>query len=426
MKAKLFRLAAISAGCAIGVILVALAGAYWYANFEEKGNAADAAEAAPAHPGLNTFGDSITCGVGVTTEVQSYVTLMAPSFGGTLTNYCKRGDQAVDMTVNKVYPNIARTSSTPAATILIGTNDANLAGIGTNIETIYNRSLSASIAWLAIPRANKVFGQDAACVHTSGDWSADNAVVSGVGEQSTTHGSVLTCTASTNSTGVMYVAYRAFNKNGGTLSVTIDGKTPANDSTLAAYGPGGQAITTQNGATHSIFLARYTGLAAGNHTFVFTVTSATGAGNVNSIMWIGSPYTVTESDTYVYVGGVLAQRNDAHSAETAEYNADASSDAMILAGDGLPVIFVAIRNWVNTGIDMGADSPLPWPAEPIPCLTSPDLGLHPSNCGMAHLAGAFLNALNACKPPRTHQRLRSYWSRLSGVLRRIGGRPANP
>ena len=51
--------------------------------------------------------------------------------------------------------------------------------------------------------------------------------------------------------------------------------------------------------------------------------------------------------SYVYQAGVTKQRQDGNSAATAQYNSDALTVVNTLAGDGLKVVFVPVRNFVN-------------------------------------------------------------------------------
>jgi hypothetical protein len=343
--------------------------------------------------GVNSFGDSITVGTGVTISVgNEYYNWMKGTFGGVDTNYGITATQAADMT-NTVYTHILNTSSSPATTMLIGTNDASLAGVGANKEYIFNRALSSAAAWSAIPHTSMVWGQDAGCVK-SGTWVADNTFVTGVAEKSTTNGSTLTCTITVGSSGVAYVAYRAIDSNGGTMSVTIDGSTPGNDSTLTATGPGGQCICANGGATQTEFLARYSGLSVASHVFVFTVTSATSASNVNSLIWVGTTFTVTSSTPRVYVGGVIPQQNDTSSAATKEYNLDVSGDIAVLRADGLPIDFVDVRGYINSGNDFNGGSAPGFPAIPsiVTCPASSSNPLHPGDCGHIHIGQAFMYA----------------------------------
>lgn len=348
---------------------------------------------AQAPAGVNTLGDSITVGFGVSNPtVNGYAYLMAPSFGGTMTQYAVSGDQSADQNWVQAYPKIANTGSVPAVTILIGTNDANHAGTGTNVEFTFNRTLLSMSAWLAIPRSAKVFAQDSACTKT-GSWSAENSPTSGVGEVSNTLGDSISCVVPVNSSGVLYANWSESDGTGGTMSVTIDGSTPGNDATFASTPPGGSCICTQNSTTQAVFLARYTGLSTGNHTIKLTVTSATSGSSPNYPMWFGSPFTTSSSTPQVYVGGVIYQENDTDSTATSEYNSDVATDATTLAGDGLPVVYVNVRNYVNSSTDMQAGSPLPPPIAAGSCAASTSPGLHPNNCGMEHLALAFESAL---------------------------------
>jgi hypothetical protein len=313
---------------------------------------------------LHTFGDSITYGTGATSRTVDYVSLLSADMNAGLTDYGISGEQACDMGDSEVFPNEnpASTTRNMIYTVMIGTNDAEVKGVG-SYESVFNTCEQAEIAWLAIPSQYKVFGQSSGNT-TTGTWANDNTYQTGIGIQSTTNGSTLAVPITTTS-GPVYIWYRIQDGNAGTFSYNIDGGS--NVSANAFTSP---TIATQNGGTRSVALARITGVSAGTHTINFTVTSATGAGNIVSILAVGTTAIASYQAPKVFVGGVLRQQNDNISATTAEYNLDVANNVSLLAGDGLAVYFVNVRNYANSTTDMYD-------------------GYHPNNAGHSHLRDAF-------------------------------------
>jgi hypothetical protein len=350
-------------------------------------------------PGLTGLGDSYTVGLGGSPD---YLDLIAPNFGGTETNLGVSGDLAIDIAWNVVYTgnSLWNTAGTSVdKTLMVGLNDADYYGVGSK-EVIYTQSLQAIIALMAIPRSDLVFGQDSGCVPTGtwDNWTMPSA--NGMGKHSDTNGSVLTCTVTANSKGIIYVAYYASDHNTGTMAVKIDGSTPGSNATLTAGYAGGSNIESPNGTSQTYWLARYAGLTPGSHTFTFTVTSATGSSQLDNVVaWLGGPFTVTPQNLTVYAAGVVYQQNNTNGTATAQYNSDAQTAIQQLQNDGLPVQWVNIRAYLNSSTDYNGGTPAA-PSMPSTartpgvlistCVVSNDLPLHPGNCGHAHIAEAFI------------------------------------
>jgi len=81
---------------------------------------------------------------------------------------------------------------------------------------------------------------------------------------------------------------------------------------------------------------RVTGIAAGTHSIVITVTSATSASNQVGIWAVGTvPNLPYSGQDQVFDGGVIRQQSDANAAATLAYNNDSQADAALVAADGL-------------------------------------------------------------------------------------------
>ncbi len=310
------------------------------------------------------FGDSITYGAGATVPANQYTNLLAAGEGTVMTDRGIPGALACDMGDLQIFANEnPAATANPIYTVLIGTNDANTKGTG-SYEAVFNTCHQAALAWLAIPRSTKVLGQDAACV-ASGTWVNDDTYQTGIGIKSTTIASALACTITTTG-GNLYAWYRIIDSNGGTFTYSLDGGTAV--SATASTTP---AIAAQNGGTQGVALIRIPGVASGSHTLTFTVTSATNAGNVVSILGVGTVSGLRQFQApRVFVGGVVRQASDTKASTTAAYDADAKANVTLLASDGLFVKFVDVRAYINIATDMFD-------------------GLHPNDTGHGHLRDAF-------------------------------------
>jgi hypothetical protein len=284
------------------------------------------------------YGDSITaCFVVGTTGC--YPFLLAPQILGSPTAiptlFAYSGDQGCDAT-NVIFNRSSRAlGSTELDTLMISTNDAWVKGPG-SYEAVFNTCQQAAISWLSVPLQNKRTAANF-CPQPAG-WSQDKTYSEVIGLSSTTNGASITWPSlTTPANGVIYIWYRIIDGNGGQFSYTVDGGAPsyALNTTIPS-------IATQNGGTQSVALLRITGLSAGAHTVVTKVVSATGAGNVVSILGIATPQ-VAATLLPVYVSGTPYQLNDQDSIATATYNTDIQNNILLLQSDGLNPVFVNVR-----------------------------------------------------------------------------------
>ena len=286
--------------------------------------------------------------------------------------------QACDITNSETFLYDNTTADNNAIyTMLIGTNDANSEGTGA-YEPIFQGCHKAAISWIAV--SNKFAANSTNCTDT-GTWTAITGwSASANGEYSTASGSTKSCTINTSG-GPLYAWYYNQDSSGGTFTYSVDGgaTTPLTTATNPAIN------TVQLHKTYGWNLLRVPGLAAGSHTIKFVVTSATSASNP---VYIGAIGTTSPQATYgaphVYVGGIPRQNGDANSATTSAYNADALADVNLLAGDGLAVYFVNVRNYLCTSVVSGV------------CYNSSGIAdmadsLHPNNVGHNDLKQAWEN-----------------------------------
>jgi hypothetical protein len=303
-----------------------------------------------------SYGDSITYGAAASTTAKQYNSLIASDLSAVLTNRGVGSTQACDMAQNIMSSDNPPDSQAPLQTALIGTNDAFVKGSGP-YEAVYKSCHTASLAWMAIPSSQKTAAQS--CTQ-SGYWEADTTYLPGIAARSYTPGDTLSCSV-TSYGGPIYLWYRVTDSNPGAFTYSVDGG-PAQAVNSSSSIP----IATWVGGVDGVFVIRVPGLAAGPHTVLVTVTSSSvsilAVGSLNPVAQLGAPE--------VFAGGVLRQIYDGDATWTAAYDADAAADVALLSGDGLPVYFVPVRNFVNADTEM-ADA------------------FHPNDTGHLHLRDAF-------------------------------------
>lgn len=306
----------------------------------------------PGSTSLVTYGDSITAGVGATTQPQAFADLLQTDMAAApLNNFGDSGAFACDVTTLELLQNnvggtwTIPTARAPITTLMIGTNDANTKGVGSYETNVYKPCHQATIAWAAIPATSKVLASSAGCVQT-GTWASDSTYAAGNAIKSTTNGSTLSCSITTNG-GVLYAWYGLADTYTGTFTYSLDGGAAVSVNSFTSPAIAGLGTT-------GTALIRLTGVASGSHTLAFTVTSATGANAAVSIIGVGTTPSAQQwfGAPAVYVAGVLQQQNNAAAAATAAYNADAQADVTLLQGDGLNVRFVDVRSYVNSATQM--------------------------------------------------------------------------
>lgn len=318
----------------------------------------------------NSFGDSISSGTGAAPASASFVNLIAADSNAVVNNLAISGEMACDMGQNEIF-NLTPLSLTSNSfnTMMVGTNEAAQKGVGT-YEAVYKNCHQSELAWLAVPASYKVYAQNAACVQ-AGTWAVDSSIITGIAEKSTTNGSTLTCSVPTYG-GAVYLWYQQKDSNGGVFTYAVDGGSAVSVNAFTS-----PAIATGNGGTLGIGYVRLTGIASGTHSIVFTVTSATSASNIVSIYSVGTaPQLYYANQNTVFSSGLIPEESLANNAATLAYDADAQADALLLAGDGLPIRFAPIQPYF-TAMCPGATSA---------CMFN---SLHPNNAGHELIHEAF-------------------------------------
>jgi hypothetical protein len=270
------------------------------------------------------------------------------------------------------------TSNSPKVWFEGGANNALLETVTTGSINNFSLEYAAAIAWIETPLADKVYASSAVA---GGTWTTAGLLIldpsnTGHALQTATNGNTLTFSIPADGTfsGITY--YAPASANGGTFTYSIDGVLQTDicsgTTTFANTGCNGVAVINAQGAFYQQFP-----VAAGTHTGVVKVTSATAAGNVVYILDAGvSPATKTGLPIMI-TSGVLRQRADAMSASTLAF--DSAQAAVVTAYQPWAnIIRVDVRGGtlpgVNTTTDFDATSVCPGGSSPV----------HPNSCGFQH------------------------------------------
>jgi hypothetical protein len=349
----------------------------------------------PTIPGVNAFGDSITCGYGdpsyssdpaspnLLGPYSGPIAVLASGLRGTSQNFCHTGDQAADLVYNKLLNNIIPFGGLMKPTVLfIGTNDANHCGATTGCENNYQYALQAAVGWAGVPDGNKIYAQT--CPGTG--WTADTTLITGVKTlplYSNTASAISTCSAVTTGTTIQW-AWVANTTALACGSLYMDG---VSIDTECSYGFNSTSVATQNGTVGTLFLKNLT-VAAGSHVFTVKHDSSTGGSNYFEWAWIGLPTAAnlnpdgtTAKMPGVVVVGVPYQWQNANSATTSAYDTIAQNVVTAMAAAGINVQYASSRTNINyndaTQWDCGTSNP----------------NLHPCRKGAAILAYNILQSL---------------------------------
>jgi len=302
-------------------------------------------------------GDSITMGylstgvAGQTYLPGAYDSLLAGDERATLSALGQIGYQACDLGAKWVFNNdaIASPDNNPIYTLLVGTNDANNKGVGAYETGVYKPCHQAIIAWDAL--ANKFPATNAAhggiCTNT-GTWTynpgggGSNWIIPN--DYTYTNGSAKSCPITTYGGPIYFWYYTQDTLTTAQFTYSVDGSSAT---TVNGYST--PAIAAASGVNYGWQLARIP-VSAGTHTIVFTSTGPTNSSTSPiEILAIGTPPAQPYyGGPRVFVAGVPRANGDTNSATFAAYNADAQADVNLLAGDGLNVSFVNVRNYLCT------------------------------------------------------------------------------
>lgn len=314
------------------------------------------------HQSLSDYvalGDSITYGAYIADPAQRYPTILAQSLNLNLLNVAVPGYDSCDVMPTEALPySIGNNRSTnPLYSLLIGTNDLAIYGIGAH-KQLFNLCHQAALTWLGVPRPNKILIGDAAATTTAGAWTgaAFNTL------STNTPGSTLRFSLTTAGSPA-YLWYSIQTAASGSFTVSVDGGTPTS---LTPTGASGLGV-----ATSSYALLRIP-VTAGTHTF--DIADQTGT---VTILGMGSP-PIAAGPT-ILAGDVPNQINGDTSG-IAAYTADIQANIALLQGDGLDIRFVRTEQAM-----------LATPAEMVD-------SKHPNALGLSELAAAFGAAISPSAP----------------------------
>ena len=344
------------------------------------------------YPGLITFGDSICQYTGATSTSLGFVSLLESQTGGALQNYCVSGyliqSEPGQMYANSGVPSQIGAPASPTAS----NNPINLEQGGKNDATLCTGDAEcigrsqASLYTVLSHRGTNNLVLPGSCT-TSGTWATDS--LNPLGKASSTNGSTMDCSVTTYGASAIGIAYRVYNGNAGTASVTIDGisQTP-----ISAAASGSLMASTYL----YVFTNMYT-VAAGTHTVHIAVTSSTGGGNLISIQdMVGNPNPAIDYFSPPNIGSmeVIPYSGDTPypNTWTTQVNAMKQSTVTTLEGYGYNVQWLPITNvpCVNgvSGCTGGfnktayiANQPGTKDPDGLSCAGDTSDTVHPNNCG---------------------------------------------
>jgi hypothetical protein len=318
-----------------------------------------------------TFGDSITYGVGASDSAHSYAELLADAKGWTsYTNYGVSGAQAWDQADQIFARDIA---AGVISTYMIGANDERIYGAVDYKIGVFGNAHLAELVWLATLHAKKVLAADAT---TTGTWDAPG-VYGGRLLRSFDVGAKKTFTAYGRT---VYAVLMQQEANTSTQRVTVDGRV------MGVYSTQTAGLATQNGRGFGPRLVRIPGLTDGPHTVEVENVTADGSNPGYFLFGAGSAGGTAGAGPSVFVGNITRQSaagyaaNGGSDATVALYNDVIARNVRLLQEDGLNVGLVDVSSRVDT-------------------TNMPD-GIHPNDAGHAQIRDAFVEGMNPLLQPR--------------------------
>lgn len=314
------------------------------------------------------FGDSLGAAVGASSTALGYVGRIGTYLGITPINSSVSGDQTADQAVY-VYGTTISNNTYQLSTLQLGSNDVAVY-TSTDQKANFKAIHYALETYLAIPDINKIKGQGSSVPTYGGTWANSSLYGGSIGKVSATNGS--TATFSVNGT-VAYIGYTMEDGNTGTASYTVDGGAPV---AFNCYGQAGSTVLTSHGQAYAPALLRITGLSAGSHTIVITVTSATAAGNKVYFDWAagnGNLYPNAGKPT-VLIANIPQRFNQS---TLPLYSAIVEDNVANLIADGINVKLVPIQDVLNQSTN-----------------ENPAFGSHPNDLGYAVIYNVYRSVIN--------------------------------
>ena len=377
--------------------------------------------------GINVNGDSIagstgttSTGVGNIALYNGFAQLLRNPVGGTFQELGASGDQAADGNLKWIYRVINPQGSgiDPVMVSELGTNDAIQYLGDANKQIIFQRVMLGSLVNAALPQTSKKFAQT--CTLAGGFAASTATPFSTMAVTSTTIGSTVSCvTNSPKANDTLYVVYQIKDTNPGTFTVSLDG-VPQNDpfngtTTWNAFGDGGALIHTANNANSAYVAARFTGVSSGNHTILFTVTSATSAANIVEVEYVGAAPVAAAGNPIVYSVSPNQQNSGSAGAPfVAAYQGFIQTIDTNLTSDGLNVTYI------NTSAAL-LSSPLCGNGVQATMFTNCYTdNVHPNNLGHSVMANTILAVI-----PASLQLGVTTWNKLQPLQNFVAANSAN-
>lgn len=222
-------------------------------------------------------------------------------------------------------------------------------GFFTGHRTDTNSCRLAGLTWMAIPKENKVYGQNSTSCVATGTWSNDNSYGGIYGITSSTNLDSLACTITTNG-GPIYGWYQMRGNNGGTFTYNLDGGPTLG--TIATQGQNSFTFPVST-ANRTVGAFRIPNVSAGAHTVNFAVSSTTSASNTVTIEGVGTPpgKALSGSQPTVFYGDQIP--DSTYTDATAAFLGDQIAQVSQSFADGLAVNLVDTQKYINVATDYG-------------------------------------------------------------------------
>lgn len=319
--------------------------------------------AIPSGITFRAVGDSIT------QADPGYITPLATARGWTVTNYGIIGSPCATQYYfsGGIYGvRDFALGVNDVSTLLTGVNDMRTMGTNAAKQAVYQGTLQAMLAWLALPDGASKLLHTAGGLTYSAGWGSNQ-----YGHYNFASGATVTGTVSGTA---VYVTALCSQNNPSTFTVTIDG---------TVYGPysGNNSSGSQDAFTPK--LVRIGGLSAGSHTVVFTIGSP---GTGQYFEWMGGNSGARAPGPRVFVGNCIrltsagyalgAPYDQGSDTAVAQFNAIIAASVALLRGDGLAIYLVDTANY-DPALDTSVD------------------GVHPNPTGYGVIASDFLAGIAA-------------------------------
>lgn len=318
---------------------------------------------------VTNIGNSIDAGVGATATANSWVsmfdTLICPNAFDTNGQVPNRAVSGTFMSDNINFGILLSTTTikspfalnVPASNSGLSTiggpdnEDNNTDALNANQQVAYQQQLAAGIILRGIPTIELyMIGSNTGTTFSTTTTAMD--YYSAIPPAQTMSSAGETATHSFISYGgPIYTLYNIYPSDTGTMRVSIDGNlvtdTITGSSTLANAPYSGADFLSSSGFTQTLAAARFTGIGAGTHTIVYTCVTPGTNGCAPQITatppWDPTQYSIPT----VAVRGAIRQLGDAKSAATAAYDALVTGVVNPLYADGLNVVKIPVRNFLN-------------------------------------------------------------------------------